>query len=124
MSYGPIEAVLRRQLAHGLGVTIAEVSARGGSMARSILARLVRDGEAILRDGGRYTLASYAPDPEAVARDNAERLARKEAAQREAESHGTLASGHVHDASTMFDDVYKEMPAHLERQRGQAGGTR
>ncbi|NJD88154.1 MAG: 3-methyl-2-oxobutanoate dehydrogenase (2-methylpropanoyl-transferring) subunit alpha [Betaproteobacteria bacterium] len=45
------------------------------------------------------------------------------AAQREAESHGTLASGHVHDASTMFDDVYKDMPAHLERQRGQAGGT-
>ena len=35
------------------------------------------------------------------------------AAQKEAESYGTLASGHVHDASTMFDDVYKDMPAHL-----------
>ena len=44
------------------------------------------------------------------------------AAQKEAESYGTLASGHVHDASTMFEDVYKEMPPHLVRQRAQAGG--
>jgi 2-oxoisovalerate dehydrogenase E1 component alpha subunit len=43
------------------------------------------------------------------------------AAQKEAESYGTLASGHVHDASTMFDDVYKVMPAHLQRQREQLG---
>jgi 2-oxoisovalerate dehydrogenase E1 component alpha subunit len=43
------------------------------------------------------------------------------AAQKEAESHGTLASGHVHDASTMFDDVYATMPPHLRRQREQAG---
>jgi 2-oxoisovalerate dehydrogenase E1 component alpha subunit len=43
------------------------------------------------------------------------------AAQKEAESHGTLASGHVHDASTMFDGVYKDMPAHLKRQREQMG---
>jgi 2-oxoisovalerate dehydrogenase E1 component subunit alpha len=44
------------------------------------------------------------------------------AAQKEAESYGTLASGHVHDASTMFDDVYKEMPPHLRRQRDELGG--
>jgi 2-oxoisovalerate dehydrogenase E1 component alpha subunit len=43
------------------------------------------------------------------------------AAQKEAESYGTLASGHVHDASTMFEDVYKEMPEHLRRQRSQLG---
>jgi 2-oxoisovalerate dehydrogenase E1 component alpha subunit len=43
------------------------------------------------------------------------------AAQKVAESYGTLASGHVHDASTMFDDVYREMPAHLRRQREQLG---
>jgi 2-oxoisovalerate dehydrogenase E1 component alpha subunit len=43
------------------------------------------------------------------------------AAQREAEGYGTLASGHVHDASTMFDDVYKELPPHLVRQRDQLG---
>jgi len=43
------------------------------------------------------------------------------AAQKEAESYGSLASGHVHDASTMFDDVYKDMPAHLKRQRDELG---
>ena len=43
------------------------------------------------------------------------------AAQKEAEGHGTLASGHVHDASTMFEDVYKDMPEHLRRQRSQLG---
>jgi len=43
------------------------------------------------------------------------------AAQKEAETYGTLASGHVHDASTMFEDVYKDMPAHLRRQREQLG---
>jgi 2-oxoisovalerate dehydrogenase E1 component alpha subunit len=43
------------------------------------------------------------------------------AAQKEAESYGTLASGHVHDASTMFDDVYATMPAHLRRQRDELG---
>ena len=43
------------------------------------------------------------------------------AAQQEAEGYGTLASGHVHDASAMFDDVYKELPAHLVRQRAELG---
>jgi len=43
------------------------------------------------------------------------------AAQQIAESYGTLVSGHVHDASTMFDDVYKDMPQHLRRQREQLG---
>jgi 2-oxoisovalerate dehydrogenase E1 component alpha subunit len=43
------------------------------------------------------------------------------AAQREAEGYGTLATGHVHDASTMFDDVYRELPAHLARQRAELG---
>jgi 2-oxoisovalerate dehydrogenase E1 component alpha subunit len=42
-------------------------------------------------------------------------------AQKIAESYGTLVSGQVHDASTMFDDVYKDMPAHLRRQREQMG---
>ena len=43
------------------------------------------------------------------------------AAQKEAEGYGTLAAGHVHDASTMFDDVYQELPAHLVRQRAELG---
>jgi 2-oxoisovalerate dehydrogenase E1 component alpha subunit len=45
------------------------------------------------------------------------------AAQKEAERHGSLASGHMHDASTMFDDVYQDMPPHLVRQRTQLLGA-
>ncbi len=43
------------------------------------------------------------------------------AAQKEAESYGTLASGRIPSAATMFEDVYKDMPPHLKRQREQAG---
>jgi len=42
-------------------------------------------------------------------------------AQKEAESYGSLADGHVHSAASMFEDVYKEMPAHLRRQRQRLG---
>ena len=42
-------------------------------------------------------------------------------AQKEAESYGSLADGHVHGASSMFEDVYKEMPWHLRRQRQELG---
>lgn len=38
------------------------------------------------------------------------------AALREAESHGSLADGHVHCIASMFEDVYKEMPRHLREQ--------
>jgi 2-oxoisovalerate dehydrogenase E1 component alpha subunit len=43
------------------------------------------------------------------------------AAQKEAESYGSLADGHVFSAASMFEDVYKDMPAHLRRQRQQLG---
>ncbi len=43
------------------------------------------------------------------------------AAQQEAESHGTLATGPICSPATMFDDVYKELPEHLRRQRQQLG---
>ncbi|GAB4167400.1 MAG: 3-methyl-2-oxobutanoate dehydrogenase (2-methylpropanoyl-transferring) subunit alpha [Rhodocyclaceae bacterium] len=43
------------------------------------------------------------------------------AAQKEAESYGSLADGHVHGAASMFEDVYKDMPEHLRRQRQQLG---
>ena len=43
------------------------------------------------------------------------------AAQKTAESFGTLSTGPLPKAATMFEDVYKEMPAHLQRQRDQAG---
>jgi len=43
------------------------------------------------------------------------------ATQKEAESYGTLATGPSPGAATMFEDVYKDMPAHLRRQRQQLG---
>ncbi len=42
-------------------------------------------------------------------------------AQKEAESHGTLHSGNKPSMRDMFEGVYEEMPAHLRRQRQQAG---
>ncbi|GAC1531400.1 MAG: 3-methyl-2-oxobutanoate dehydrogenase (2-methylpropanoyl-transferring) subunit alpha [Ramlibacter sp.] len=43
------------------------------------------------------------------------------AAQKEAESHGTLLDGHIPSAASIFEDVYAEMPAHLRRQRQELG---
>jgi 2-oxoisovalerate dehydrogenase E1 component alpha subunit len=43
------------------------------------------------------------------------------AAQKEAESYGTLADGRVPSAASIFEDVYKDMPEHLRRQRQQLG---
>jgi len=41
------------------------------------------------------------------------------AAQKEAESHGTLLDGHIPPLASMFEDVYKEMPPHLKDQLAQ-----
>ena len=41
------------------------------------------------------------------------------AAQKEAESFGTLLDGHIPGAASMFEDVYKEMPPHLRTQLAQ-----
>ncbi|MEW6704333.1 MAG: 3-methyl-2-oxobutanoate dehydrogenase (2-methylpropanoyl-transferring) subunit alpha [Pseudomonadota bacterium] len=43
------------------------------------------------------------------------------AAQKEAESHGTLLDGHIPSPATMFEDVYEKMPWHLRQQRQQLG---
>jgi 2-oxoisovalerate dehydrogenase E1 component alpha subunit len=43
------------------------------------------------------------------------------AAQKEAEQFGTLIDGRVPSAASMFEDVYKDMPEHLRRQRQQLG---
>jgi 2-oxoisovalerate dehydrogenase E1 component alpha subunit len=43
------------------------------------------------------------------------------AAQKEAESYGTLATGPLLSSALMFEDVYAVMPEHLRRQRQQAG---
>lgn len=42
-------------------------------------------------------------------------------AAREAESYGTLLDGRVAGFKSIFEDVFKEMPPHLMRQREQAG---
>ena len=42
-------------------------------------------------------------------------------AQKQAEKNGTLHDGPHSSPATMFDDVYKEMPLHLRRQRQEAG---
>lgn len=43
------------------------------------------------------------------------------AAQKEAERYGTLADEHIPSPASLFEDVYKEMPEHLRRQRQQLG---
>ena len=43
------------------------------------------------------------------------------AAQKEAEQHGTLNDERIPSAASMFDDVYKDMPEHLRRQRQELG---
>jgi 2-oxoisovalerate dehydrogenase E1 component alpha subunit len=70
---------------------------------------------------GQHLVALGVWSDEEHARTVKELEAEVAAVQKEAESHGTLASGHVHDASTMFEDVYKDMPEHLRRQRSQLG---
>lgn len=42
-------------------------------------------------------------------------------ATREAEAHGTLGGSAYASAATIFEDVYHDMPAHLQRQRQQMG---
>ena len=41
------------------------------------------------------------------------------AALKQAESYGSLSGGHLAGAATMFDDVFEQLPAHLQRQREQ-----
>jgi len=43
------------------------------------------------------------------------------AASKKAESYGTLGKGPAPGADGMFHNVYKEMPAHLRRQRQEVG---
>src|ERR1700749_722686 len=52
---------------------------------------------------------------------NTEAVEQVAAANKEAMSHGTLGENKLHRASTMFEDVYKDMPEHLRRQRQQMG---
>ena len=51
----------------------------------------------------------------------AEVMAEVVAAQKEAEAIGTLHQGLRPSPADMFEDVYAEMPPHLQRQRQEAG---
>jgi len=51
----------------------------------------------------------------------AEVMAAVIAAQKEAETHGTLHAGPHPSARDMFEGVYEQMPSHLRRQRQQGG---
>jgi 2-oxoisovalerate dehydrogenase E1 component alpha subunit len=51
----------------------------------------------------------------------AELMAEVRDAAKEAEAHGTLMAGTQLSASSMFEDVFKEMPWHLRRQRQELG---
>jgi 2-oxoisovalerate dehydrogenase E1 component subunit alpha len=42
-------------------------------------------------------------------------------ANKEAESYGTLTTGAMHSPSSMFEDVFKDIPWHLRQQRQQLG---
>lgn len=55
---------------------------------------------------------------QAAVKDAAEQV---RAANAEASAIGTLGEGQGPDRGTMFDDVFKEMPPHLRRQRQQVG---
>jgi 2-oxoisovalerate dehydrogenase E1 component alpha subunit len=57
-------------------------------------------------------------------RTQADLEAQVNAALKEAERYGSLTDGHLAGAGSMFEDVYKDMPEHLKRQREQmlAGG--
>ena len=57
----------------------------------------------------------------ALARDLADHV---KAEGKASEALGTLHGGARHDPASMFDDVYKEMPPHLLRQRRELGGAR
>ncbi|MBS0276294.1 MAG: 3-methyl-2-oxobutanoate dehydrogenase (2-methylpropanoyl-transferring) subunit alpha [Proteobacteria bacterium] len=52
---------------------------------------------------------------------HADAVEQVKAANKEAEAVGTLGHGELPSAKTMFEDVFKEMPEHLRRQRQQMG---
>ncbi|HLY06736.1 MAG TPA: thiamine pyrophosphate-dependent enzyme [Rhizomicrobium sp.] len=64
-------------------------------------------------------MGAWSDDEQAKAEKEAAEQVR--AANSEAAKCGTLGEGKTASASTMFDDVYREMPPHLRRQRQQMG---
>ncbi|MBW7973746.1 3-methyl-2-oxobutanoate dehydrogenase (2-methylpropanoyl-transferring) subunit alpha [Bradyrhizobium sp. BR 10289] len=69
----------------------------------------------------QHLIAAGAWSEERHKQAEAEILAEIIAAQKEAESFGTLHSGSKPSARDIFEDVYAELPPHLRRQRQQIG---
>lgn len=69
----------------------------------------------------QHLVATGAWSEERHKQTEAEILATVIAAQKEAESFGTLHSGSKPSARDIFEDVYSELPPHLRRQRQQIG---
>jgi 2-oxoisovalerate dehydrogenase E1 component alpha subunit len=65
------------------------------------------------------TLSIWSEAEHETAKKTAE--AQVAAAQKEAEQFGTLADNQATDLASMFEDVYQEMPAHLQRQQKELG---
>jgi len=113
---------------HNLGPTLIEwVTYRGGAHSTSDDPTRYRPAD----DWGRYPLGDpiarlerhlvglgeWSEERGAQLRREVE--AEIVAAQKEAERYGTLAEGRIPSAASIFEDVYKDMPAHLRRQREQ-----
>jgi 2-oxoisovalerate dehydrogenase E1 component alpha subunit len=64
-------------------------------------------------------LGEWSEDQHAQAQKELE--AEVAAAQKQAESYGTLLDGHIPSPADMFEDVYATMPEHLRRQRQELG---
>lgn len=76
------------------------------------------DPVARLRDH-LYKLGDWNAEQHASAEKEADEIVKS--ALKEAEGYGTLGSGQRPAVSTMFDDVYAEMPWHIRAQRQQLG---
>ena len=73
-------------------------------------------GDPVARLRQHLTLQGAWSDAEHEAAQ-AEFMAEVAAAQKAAEQHGSMADGRMAGAAAMFDDVYKDMPQHLQQQR-------
>ena len=80
-------------------------------------------GDPIARLKQHLVLLGAWSDEEHEATQN-EFQAQVTAALKEAEQYGSLADGHVADAASMFEDVYKDMPDHLRQQRDELLGRK
>ena len=74
-----------------------------------------------IRKASRHLVTIGAWSEERHVQAEAEILDTVVAAQKQAETFGTLHSGSKPSARDMFEDVYAELPPHLRRQRQEVG---